>query len=55
MSKDMMPQFELYQPDSVEGSVEYLSRLGEGAWPMSGGNDTLDWLKDRAKRATAVV
>ena len=55
MSKDMMPHFELYQPDSVEGALDLLGRLGEGALPMAGGNDTLDWLKDRVKRATAVV
>ena len=55
MSKDMMPHFELYQPDSVEGALDLLDRLGEGALPMAGGNDTLDWLKDRVKRATAVV
>ncbi|MEE3197108.1 MAG: xanthine dehydrogenase family protein subunit M [Pseudomonadota bacterium] len=55
MSKDMMPHFELYQPDSVEGALGLLGRLGEGALPMAGGNDTLDWLKDRVKRATAVV
>ena len=55
MSKDMMPHFELYQPDSVEGALDLLGRLDAGAWLIAGGNDTLDWLKDRVKRATAVV
>ena len=41
MSKDMMPNFELYQPDSVANAVELLGRLGEGVWPVAGGNDSL--------------
>jgi xanthine dehydrogenase YagS FAD-binding subunit len=55
MSKDMMPSFELYQPDSMDNAVALLGRLGEDAWPMAGGNDSLDWFKDRAKRPAAVV
>lgn len=55
MSKDMMPNFELYQPDSVEGALDLLGRLGENAWRMAGGNDSLDWFKDRIKRPQAVI
>jgi xanthine dehydrogenase YagS FAD-binding subunit len=55
MSKDMMPNFELYQPDSVDNAVDLLGRLGEGAWPVAGGNDSLSWFKDRNKRPAAVV
>jgi len=55
MSKDMMRAFELYQPDSVENAVELLGRFGPEGWALAGGNDTLDWFKDRAKYANAVV
>ena len=55
MSKDMMRAFELYQPDSVDNAVELLGRLGSSGWALAGGNDTLDWFKDRAKYAGGVV
>jgi len=55
MHRDMMPHFELYQPDTVEGALALLERIGEGAWLMAGGNDSLDWFKDRNKRPTAVI
>ena len=55
MSKDMMRAFELYQPDSVDNAVELLGRLGSSGWALAGGNDTLDWFKDRAKYASGVV
>ncbi len=55
MSKDMMRAFELYQPDSVENAVDLLGRLGSEGWVLAGGNDTLDWFKDRAKYAPSVV
>jgi len=53
MSKDMMPGFQLYQPDSVEGAIDLLS--ADGAWALAGGNDSLDWFKDRIKRPSVVV
>ena len=55
MSKDMMRAFELYQPESVENAVGLLGRLGSDGWALAGGNDTLDWFKDRAKYASSVV
>jgi xanthine dehydrogenase YagS FAD-binding subunit len=55
MSKDMMPNFELYQPDSVDNALDLLGRMGADAWRMAGGNDSLDWFKDRIKRPKAVV
>jgi len=55
MSKDMMPHFELYQPDSVETALDLLGRFGEDGWAMAGGHDTLDWFKDRAKHSANVV
>ncbi len=55
MSKDMMPGFELYQPDTVDGAVDLLGRYGGEAWALAGGNDSLDWFKDRVKRPQYVV
>ena len=55
MSKDMMPHFELFQPDSEETALDLLSRLGEDAWPVAGGNDSLSWFKDRNKYTANVV
>ncbi len=55
MSKDMMPAFELYQPDSVDGAIELLTEAGEVGWALAGGNDSLDWFKDRVKRPQTVV
>jgi len=55
MSRDMMANFELYQPDSVDNAVDLLGRFGEDGWAMAGGHDTLDWFKDRAKYAANVV
>jgi xanthine dehydrogenase YagS FAD-binding subunit len=55
MSRDMMGGFELYQPDSVEGAVELLGRFGAEGWALAGGNDSLDWFKDRVKRPRYVV
>jgi xanthine dehydrogenase YagS FAD-binding subunit len=55
MHRDMMPYFELYQPDTVDGALDLLHRIGEGAWLLAGGNDSLDWFKDRNKRPAAVI
>jgi len=52
---DMIPDFELYQPDSVQGALEVLDRHREKAWVLAGGMDTFDWFKDRVKRPDAVV
>jgi xanthine dehydrogenase YagS FAD-binding subunit len=55
MSKDMMPAFELYQPDSLEGAVELLVRFGAEGWALAGGHASLDWFQDRVKRPRYVV
>lgn len=55
MAKDMMQPFELYQPDTLDNALSLAERFGEGGWVMSGGNDSLDWFKDRAKRPVAVI
>ena len=53
--KDMMPLFELYQPDSVEGALDLRQRLGGDGWLLAGGQDSFDWLKNRTKRTGAVI
>ena len=47
--RDMMGAFELYQPTELDGALELLRSHGPDAWILSGGLDTFDWLKDRAK------
>jgi xanthine dehydrogenase YagS FAD-binding subunit len=55
MSKDMMAGFELFQPDTVESAIDLLGRYGDEGWALAGGNDSLDWFKDRIKRPRYVV
>ncbi len=53
--RDMMKPFELFQPTELDGALDLLSRHGSDAWILSGGMDTFDWLKDRAKQPSVVV
>ncbi len=55
MRKDMMQSFELYQPDNLDTALSLADRYGEEGWLLSGGNDSLDWFKDRVKRPVAVI
>ena len=55
MARYMMPHFELYQPDTLDNAIDLARRIGKGAWFLAGGNDSLDWFKDRNKRPTAVI
>jgi xanthine dehydrogenase YagS FAD-binding subunit len=55
MSKDMMPHFDLYQPNTLENALDLTKRLAPNGWVLAGGNDSLDWFKDRAKRPSAVI
>ncbi|MGD2168410.1 MAG: xanthine dehydrogenase family protein subunit M [Gammaproteobacteria bacterium] len=55
MSKDMMAGFELFQPDTLQGAIDLLASHGEDGWALAGGNDSLDWFKDRVKRPRYVV
>src|SRR2546427_10715949 len=52
---DVMPAFELFQPTSVADALALLDRYGPEAWPLAGGMDTFDWLKERTKRPSVVV
>jgi xanthine dehydrogenase YagS FAD-binding subunit len=53
--RDMMGAFELFQPTELDGALDLLRRHRGNAWVLSGGMDTFDWLKDRAKRPPVVV
>jgi len=55
MFKDMMPSFELYTPADLNNAIDLAKRFGKDGWRMAGGNDSLDWFKDRAKRPKAVI
>ncbi len=55
MSKDMMPMFELYQPTDIANALDLADKLGADGWKVAGGQDSFDWIKDRAKRTTAVI
>jgi len=53
--RDIMPQFELFQPATAEDTAVLLARYGADAWVLAGGLDSLDWFKDRIKRPKVVV
>jgi xanthine dehydrogenase YagS FAD-binding subunit len=55
MLRDMMPHFDLYQPDTLEAALDLASRLGEDGWIVAGGQDSYDWLKNRIRKTPAVV
>lgn len=55
MLRDMMPHFDLYQPDTLEAALDLAARLGEDGWLVGGGQDSWDWLKNRTKRTSAVI
>ena len=37
MLRDMMPAFELYQPDTIENALDLAKRLEDKYWFMAGG------------------
>jgi xanthine dehydrogenase YagS FAD-binding subunit len=47
--------FELFQPTDLAGALDLAERFGADGWKVAGGQDSLDWLKDRAKRTQAVI
>jgi xanthine dehydrogenase YagS FAD-binding subunit len=54
-TKDMMRSFELYQPSDLANALTLLERFGKDGWRLAGGQDSLDWFKDRAKHPKAVI
>src|SRR5437660_1383767 len=53
--RDVMPAFELFQPNSIADAQKLLQQHGADAWVMAGGLDSFDWLKDRIKRPKALI
>ena len=53
--RDVMPEFELFQPATIDDALGLLDKYGKSAWVMAGGLDTFDWLKDRIKKPKVVV
>ena len=51
----MMKRFDLYQPEDIASALELFDKLGSDSWKMAGGQDSLDWFKDRAKRPSSVI
>jgi len=47
--------FELYQPTDISNALDLADKLGADGWKVAGGQDSLDWIKDRAKRTRAVI
>ena len=53
--RDVMPAFELLQPNSIAAAQKLLEQHGSDAWVLAGGLDSFDWLKDRIKSPKVVV
>lgn len=51
---DVMHNFELFQPASIEDAQELL-RDHDDAWIIAGGKDSLDWFKHRVKQPSVLV
>ena len=52
--RDVMPAFELFQPNSTAEAQKLLEQHDD-AWILAGGLDSFDWLKDRIKKPKVVV
>ncbi len=53
--RDVMPSFELLQPNSIAEAQRLLEQNGSDGWALAGGLDSFDWLKDRIKRPKTVI
>src|SRR6202167_4685941 len=53
--RDVMPAFELLQPNTIAAAQKLLQQHGSEAWVLAGGLDSFDWLKDRIKKPKVVV
>jgi xanthine dehydrogenase YagS FAD-binding subunit len=53
--RDVMPAFELVQPNSIADAQKLLEQQGENGWVLAGGMDSFDWFKDRIKKPKVVV
>ena len=53
--RDVMPAFEMYQPNSLADALKLLEQHAPDAWVLAGGLDSFDWLKDRVRKPKVVV
>jgi len=53
--RDVMPTFQLYQPNSVADAQKLLQQHGSDTLVLAGGLDSMDWLKDRIRKPKVVV
>ncbi len=53
--RDVMPDFELFQPKTVADAAALAGQYGKSAWLLAGGNDSLSWFKERIKRPKVVI
>lgn len=53
--RDVMPAFDLLQPNSIADAQKLLQQQGSDGWVLAGGMDSFDWLKDRIKKPKVVV
>jgi xanthine dehydrogenase YagS FAD-binding subunit len=53
--RDVMPAFDLLQPNSAADAQKLLQQHGDEGWVMAGGLDSFDWLKDRIKKPKVLV
>jgi xanthine dehydrogenase YagS FAD-binding subunit len=53
--RDVMPAFDLLQPNSIADAHKLLQEKGRDVWVLAGGMDSFDWLKDRIKKPKVVV
>ncbi len=54
-SFDVMPDVQLYQPVELDDALNLADRYAADGWILGGGQDTYDWLKDRAKHPQALI
>jgi len=54
-SHDVMPDIELFQPESAEDALALAASYGADGWVLAGGQDTFGWLKDRNKNPLALI
>jgi len=52
--RDMMPAFELFQPESIDETVDLPGRFNDG-WVLAGGLDSFEWFKERHLRPGVVI
>ena len=53
--RDVMPGFELLQPNSIAEAHRLIGQNASDGWVLAGGLDSFDWLKDRIRKPKTVI